>query len=83
MGAALSRGGAYRYPGENWIQPHPKRKILQGARHDVAMEATLGRPDISLAVIHKRAKRSELVNNCAAEQNKVGERPFRAGFVLG
>src|ERR1700733_12991338 len=40
--------------------------------------------DISLAVIHKRAKRpyaakrSELVNNCAADQNKVGERPALA-----
>jgi transposase len=40
--------------------------------------------DISLAVIHKRAKRpyaakgSELVNNCAADQNKIGERPALA-----
>src|SRR5258707_5766683 len=40
--------------------------------------------DISLAVIHKRAKRpgtarrSELVNNCAAGENFAGERPAPA-----
>jgi len=45
---------------------------------------SFGRPDISFAVIHKRAerplaaKRRELVNNCAAKQNKVGRRPALA-----
>ena len=48
-------------------------------------------PDISLAVIHKRAKRpcpakrSELVNNCAASQNEAGARPALArsrSFVI-
>ena len=42
------------------------------------------RTDISVAIIHKRAKRpctarlSELVNNCAASHNSVGGRPALA-----
>ena len=64
------------------------RSSSEGAAQDLPEWAVCtvdsGRSDISLAVIHKRAKRpceakrSELVNNCAAGQNKAGGRPALA-----
>ena len=55
------------------------------ACYSISAPPTSGATDISLAVIHKRAKRpysarrSELVNNCAAGQDKAGGRPALLG----
>jgi hypothetical protein len=62
------------------LLPMKNALIVHAATHSLTSGAT----DITLAVIHKRAKRrcrakrSELVNNCAAGQNKAGGRPALA-----
>jgi hypothetical protein len=70
-----------------WVK---NRSSSEGAAQDLPEWAVCtvdsGRSDISLAVIHKRAKRprrhtaerSELVNNCAAGHNRSGGRPALA-----
>src|SRR5262249_15859489 len=66
------------------IKPSNIMVNLEGEGALMAKIIDLGLADISVAVIHERAKRprtarrSELVNNCAAGHNGTGERPALA-----
>ncbi|HXM26090.1 MAG TPA: hypothetical protein VN957_08700, partial [Chthoniobacterales bacterium] len=65
------------------LTPHEQLRTNFWFAPDQGLRGTVA-ADISLAVIHKRAKRpgtarrSELVNNCAAGENFAGERPAPA-----